>query len=74
MQGMRRRRSHTIDLRERADPSHCARHVMEPASESCERCANYFCSECVVFPFGVAKRALCIRCALGLAGVRTRFA
>jgi hypothetical protein len=69
---MRRRTSRVIDLRHRADPSHCTRHVMEPASESCDHCADYFCSECVVFPFGAAKRALCIRCALGLAGVRTR--
>jgi hypothetical protein len=45
---------------------------MEPASTSCGRCAHFFCSECVVFPFGTAKRPLCIRCALGLSGVRNR--
>jgi hypothetical protein len=45
---------------------------MEPASTTCGQCLAFFCSECVVLPFGTAKRALCIRCALGLAGVRTR--
>jgi hypothetical protein len=45
---------------------------MEPASATCERCLAFFCSECLVFPFGSAKRPLCVRCALNLAGIRIR--
>jgi hypothetical protein len=47
---------------------------MEPASTTCDRCRSFFCDECVVFPFGTAKRPLCVRCALTLAGVRIRLA
>jgi len=47
---------------------------MEPASERCGRCRHFYCDECVVFPFGTAKRALCVRCALSAAGVRIRLA
>jgi len=47
---------------------------MEPASTSCGQCRAYYCAECVVYPFGAAKRALCVRCALSLAGVRIRLA
>jgi hypothetical protein len=45
---------------------------MEPASTRCGRCRGYFCAECLVFPFGAAKRGLCINCALGMSGVRIR--
>ncbi len=42
---------------------------MSVSEEVCRRCGHGFCSECVVFPFGVSKGAMCISCALEAGGV-----
>lgn len=42
---------------------------MSVSEEVCRRCGHEFCSECVVYPFGVAKGAMCISCALEAGGV-----
>ncbi len=42
---------------------------MAVCDEVCRRCGHDFCSECVVYPFGVSKGAMCISCALEAGGV-----
>ncbi len=42
---------------------------MAVSDQVCTRCGHDFCTECVVFPFGVKKGALCISCALEAGGV-----
>ncbi len=51
------------------DVASCVRHPMAISTEVCRRCGHGFCSECVVYPFGVAKGAMCISCALEAGGV-----
>ena len=45
------------------------RHPMSIAEQVCRRCGHDFCTDCVVYPFGVAKGAMCIACALEAGGV-----
>ncbi|MEZ5269662.1 MAG: hypothetical protein R2714_12735 [Microthrixaceae bacterium] len=42
---------------------------MAVSEQVCTRCGHDFCTECVVFPFGVSKGPLCISCALEAGGV-----
>lgn len=42
---------------------------MSLSEEVCRRCGHEFCSECVLYPFGVSKGAMCISCALEAGGV-----
>jgi hypothetical protein len=51
--------------------SSCTRHPMDPAEHVCGRCGRDHCSTCVVHPFGPARPAMCIGCALAVGGVRS---
>lgn len=42
---------------------------MSISEEVCRRCGHEFCSECVLYPFGISKGAMCISCALEAGGV-----
>lgn len=42
---------------------------MAVSEEVCRRCGHDFCSECVLYPFGVSRGAMCISCALEAGGV-----
>lgn len=42
---------------------------MSVSEDVCRRCGHEFCSECVLYPFGVSKGAMCISCALEAGGV-----
>lgn len=42
---------------------------MSISNEVCQRCGHDFCSECLVYPFGAHKGAMCIACALEAGGV-----
>lgn len=48
----------------------CVRHPMTMGEHICGECGHQFCPECVVFPFGTSKPAMCITCALERGGVR----
>ena len=48
----------------------CRRHPFDAAVAACHRCHGTHCSDCVVFPFGTRKHALCIPCALVAGGIR----
>jgi hypothetical protein len=43
---------------------------MTAAEHVCGQCGTEYCPECVVFPFGVSRGAVCIACALELGGVQ----
>jgi len=47
----------------------CTRHPFEESIGKCRTCHGPHCSECLVFPRGPKRSALCIPCALALAGV-----
>ncbi len=48
----------------------CAKHNNVNASGSCGECGDTFCQDCLVFPFGPSRPAMCIGCALAFSGVR----
>src|SRR6478672_6427669 len=48
----------------------CPKHNSATASGSCGDCGESFCQECLVYPFGPSRPAMCIGCALAFAGVR----
>jgi hypothetical protein len=48
----------------------CHRHLLEPASDVCGACAQGFCRECLVYPFGKRAAPLCLACATRAAGLR----
>lgn len=48
----------------------CARHPFEKAATLCRACRREFCPECLVWPRGEKRPAVCIPCALTLSGVR----
>ena len=48
----------------------CARHPFEKAAALCRACRHDFCPECLVWPRGKKRPAVCIDCALNLGGVR----
>jgi hypothetical protein len=50
----------------------CAKHTGAFATGLCGECGHGFCEECLVFPFGPSKPAMCIACALAFSGVRGR--
>lgn len=52
--------------------SACVKHPMAPAEHVCGTCGHDFCEECVVYPFGLRRPAMCITCALQAGGVRRR--
>ncbi len=43
---------------------------MTAAEHICGECGTQYCAECVVFPYGVSRGAVCIACALELGGVQ----
>ena len=48
----------------------CSRHPFDVAVAVCHKCHASHCDDCLVFPFGTRKRALCIPCALVAGGIR----
>ena len=47
----------------------CAKHTFEESVGKCRTCHAAFCGDCLVFPRGPKRSALCIPCALAAAGV-----
>ncbi len=43
---------------------------MSSGDHICRVCGSQYCSECVVFPYGASRGAVCIACALELGGVQ----
>lgn len=43
---------------------------MAVSQHVCGRCGHEFCTECVLFPFGLSKAPMCISCALEAGGIR----
>jgi hypothetical protein len=50
----------------------CSSHWEVPAKTHCKRCSRDFCEECLVFPRGPKRPALCVACAFVVAGIRPR--
>lgn len=48
----------------------CHRHLAEPAIDVCGVCAEGFCRECLVYPFGNRTAPYCVGCATHAAGLR----
>ena len=48
----------------------CARHPFERAASLCRACRQHFCPECLVWPRGKRRPAMCIGCALNMSGIR----
>ncbi|HEY2427793.1 MAG TPA: hypothetical protein VGI06_02605 [Acidimicrobiales bacterium] len=48
----------------------CAVHTFEYGQDSCGRCHDHYCQDCLVYPFGPRKAPLCIQCALVTSGIR----
>ena len=49
----------------------CSKNHWELADDYCNRCGMPFSNEFLVYPFGQGKPAMCVSCALALAGVRS---
>jgi hypothetical protein len=49
----------------------CVRHPFEHSDNLCGHCGLEFCRDCLVFPNGPRKHALCVPCALAASGVRS---
>ena len=43
---------------------------MSSGEHICRVCGSQYCAECVVFPYGASRGAVCIACALELGGVQ----
>jgi hypothetical protein len=50
----------------------CAKHTFQDAIGKCRTCHGAFCDECLVFPRGPKRSALCIPCALAAAGISNK--
>ncbi len=50
----------------------CELHAFDTASGTCRLCRRSFCEPCLVYPFGAHEDPLCIKCAMKMAGVRSR--
>jgi hypothetical protein len=48
----------------------CTKHNGITSSGSCGQCGLEYCEDCLVFPFGPSRPAMCVGCALSFAGVR----
>jgi hypothetical protein len=51
--------------------SSCTKHQSEHAVGSCRRCADAWCTACLVYTYGSDKPPYCMSCAMVAAGVRT---
>jgi hypothetical protein len=49
----------------------CVRHPFERSETLCGQCGQDYCRDCVVYPNGQRKPALCVQCALARGGVRS---
>ena len=49
----------------------CVRHPFELSENFCSQCGLEFCRDCIVYPKGPKKPALCVSCALAASGVRS---
>lgn len=50
----------------------CSKHMDEEAAGACRDCAESFCHRCLVYPQGPSRPALCVGCALAIAGARSK--
>ena len=50
----------------------CAKHLDEETAGTCRDCAEHFCVRCLVYPQGPSRPALCVGCALAIAGARSK--
>ena len=48
----------------------CIKHTFEEAVGRCRFCHHGFCTNCLVYPFGLKKPPYCVDCAIAAAGVR----
>jgi hypothetical protein len=48
----------------------CTKHNGIISTGSCGQCGLEYCDDCLVFPFGPSRPAMCVGCALVFAGVR----
>jgi hypothetical protein len=51
--------------------SSCTKHPHEPMAATCRRCAQSWCTTCLVYTYGPSKPPYCIACAMVASGVRT---
>jgi hypothetical protein len=51
--------------------SSCTKHPHEPMVATCRRCAQPWCTTCLVYTYGASKPPYCIACAMVASGVRT---
>jgi hypothetical protein len=51
--------------------SSCIKHPHEPMVTTCRRCAQPWCTTCLVYTYGASKPPYCIACAMVASGVRT---
>lgn len=49
----------------------CVRHPFQHSDNLCKHCGLEFCRDCLVYPKGPKKPALCVSCALAASGVRS---
>lgn len=49
----------------------CIRHPFELSQNFCSHCGQEFCRDCLVYPKGPKKPALCVTCAIAVGGVRS---
>ena len=47
----------------------CAKHPLVDSVGKCRTCHGAFCDECLIFPRGKKRSALCIACGLAAAGL-----
>jgi len=47
----------------------CAKHPFVDSVGKCRTCHGVFCEECLIFPRGKKRSALCIACGLAAAGL-----
>lgn len=52
----------------------CVRHPFQHSDNLCGHCGLEFCRDCLVYPKGPKKPALCVSCALAASGVRANAA
>lgn len=49
----------------------CSRHPFEYSENVCSSCGVAYCHDCLVYPKGPNKKALCVQCAIAASGVRS---
>jgi hypothetical protein len=58
------------DVTTATETHRCEKHQFELAQGTCRKCGYPWCGDCIIFPFGPDRPALCVSCAVAVAGVR----